>query len=217
MSWLAWPWYFICKVNSTNRVFLLKNTLCALCLRSWGFHAMPFLIVISCKVPLLRNSFKSDSWRRCTCTNVLLVCEGELRELVQPGSMSGLPWGLLCGKSGRKDLCMVPCHSCHTFVGFGQAGAKRCGGCLKFISWGWRCKSQKGALFIGKAVSHYVILLYCETLLQVLLGIYSKRFYWIPLFTILLLFYVFEVGKAKSATQSVLMILTLNGLFQKIF
>ena len=28
---------------------------------------------------------------------------------------------------------------------------------------------------------------------------------------------MFEVDKAKSATQSVLMILTLNGLFQKIF
>ena len=65
--------------------------------------------------------------------------------------------------------------------------------------------------------SHYVILLYCETLLQVLRGIYCKRFYWIPPFTILLLFYVFEVGKVKSATQSVLMILTLNGLFQKSF
>ena len=73
---------------------------------------------------------------------------------------------------------------------------------------------QAGA---NKAGPHYVILLYCETLLQVLLGIYCKRFYWIPLFTILLLFYVFEVGKAKSATQSVLMILTLNGLFQKNF
>ena len=56
------------------------------------------------------------------------------------------------------------------FMGFGQAGAKRCGGCLKVISWGWWCKSQKGALLIGKAGSHYVILLYCETLLQVLLG-----------------------------------------------
>ena len=31
----------------------------------------------------------------------------------------------------------------------------------------------------------------------------------------LLLFYVFEAGKAKSATESALMILTLNGLFQK--
>ena len=101
------------------------------------------------------------------------------------------------------------------FMEFGQAGAKMCRGYLKVVNWGWRCKSQKGALFIGKAGSHYVILLYCETLLQVLLGIYCKRFYWIPLFTILLLFYVFEVGKTKSATQSVLMILTLNGLFQK--
>ena len=76
---------------------------------------------------------------------------------------------------------------------------------------------KTGTLYKKKASSHYVILLYCKTLLQVLLGIYCKRFYWIPLFTILLLFYVFEVGKAKSATQSVLMILTLNGLFQKIF
>ena len=33
----------------------------------------------------------------------------------------------------------------------------------------------------------------------------------------LLLFYVFEVGKSKSATQSVLMILILNELFQKNF
>ena len=64
---------------------------------------------------------------------------------------------------------------------------------------------ERGALFIGKAGSHYVKLLYCEAFLQVLLGIYCKRFYWIPLFTILLLFYVFEVGKAKSASQNVLM------------
>ena len=74
---------------------------------------------------------------------------------------------------------------------------------------------KRGILFIAKAGSHYVILLYCETLLQVLLGIYCKRFYQIPLFTILLLFYVFEVSKAKSVTQSVLIILTLIGLFQK--
>ena len=77
--------------------------------------------------------------------------------------------------------------------------------------------AMQGGFFVGKAGSHYVMLLYCETLLQVLLGIYCKIFYWIPLFTILLLFYVFEVGKAKSATQNGLMILTLNGLFQKIF
>ena len=77
--------------------------------------------------------------------------------------------------------------------------------------------TKGGALFIGKAGSYCVILLYCETLLQVLRGIYCKRLYWIPPFTILPLFYVLEIGKAKSATPSVLMILTLNGLFQKNF
>ena len=76
-----------------------------------------------------------------------------------------------------------------------------CGGCLKVINWGWRCKSQKGSSFHREGrVSLHVILLYCETLLQILLGIYCKKFYWIPLFTILL-FYVFEVDNAKSATQ----------------
>ena len=33
------------------------------------------------------------------------------------------------------------------FTGFGQARAKRCGGCLKVINWGWRCKSQNGGSF----------------------------------------------------------------------
>ena len=77
--------------------------------------------------------------------------------------------------------------------------------------------TKEGILFIGRAASHYVILLFCETLLHVLLGICCKRFYWIPLFTIPLLFCMFEIGKAKSVTESVLMILTLNGLFQKNF
>ena len=121
MSWLTWPWYFVCKVYSTNRLFLLKNAFRTLCLRGWKFHAVPCLIVISFKVPLLRSSFKSDSWRRCTCTNVLLVCEGEV------GVMS--------------------CHSCHGFMGFGQAEEKRCGGCLKDISWSWRSKPQKVGSF----------------------------------------------------------------------
>ena len=33
---------------------------------------------------------------------------------------------------------------------------------------------KSGTLFIGNAGSHYVILLYCETLLQVLMGIYCN-------------------------------------------
>ena len=32
------------------------------------------------------------------------------------------------------------------FMGFGQAGAKRCGGSLEVINLGWQCKSQKGRL-----------------------------------------------------------------------
>ena len=66
------------------------------------------------------------------------------------------------------------------FMGFGQAGAKRCGGCLihQLSSIGGGDASHKrGALFIGKAGSHCVILLYCETLSQVLLGIYCKKVY----------------------------------------
>ena len=58
------------------------------------------------------------------------------------------------------------------FMRFGQAGAKSCGGCLKVINCGWRKSQKRGTLFIGKAGSHYVIVLYCETCLQVLLGIY---------------------------------------------
>ena len=104
-------------------------------------------------------------------------------------------------------------------MGFGQARAKSCGGCLKVINQlggGGDAIHKRWTLFVEKVGSH-VILLHCKTLLQVILSIYCKRFYQIPLFTILLLFYVFEVGKAKSATQIVLMILTLNGLFQKMF
>ena len=95
------------------------------------------------------------------------------------------------------------------FMEFRRAGAKMCGGCLKSSIGGGDISHKRGALFIGNAGSHCVILLYlkivCENLLQVLLGIYCKRFYWIPIFTILLLFYVFQVIKVKSTTQSALM------------
>ena len=112
---------------------------------------------------------------------------------------------------------MVPCHSCHIYE-IWTSRSKKVWGMLKSHQLGVAMQVTKGGdLFIGKAGSHYVIMLYSETLWQVLLGIYCKRFYRITLFTILLLFYMFKVAKAKSATQSVLMILTLNGLFQKIF
>ena len=135
-----------------NKVLHSKNTLCTLCLRVWVFHAIPALFVISCKVPRLGallslSSYKSHSWWRHTCTNVLLVCEAEIGELVQPGGIWGLPWGLPCGTSGRKELCMVPCHTCHIFMGFGQVGTQMFGGCLNVISWGSRCRSKNGHSF----------------------------------------------------------------------
>ena len=80
---------------SCNACFYLQYL--AKCLNNGGLLDLP--------------SFKSESWRRYT--NVLLVCEGEIGELVQPDGMWGLPWGSLCGTSVRKELCMVPCHSCH--------------------------------------------------------------------------------------------------------
>ena len=93
------------------------------------------------------------------------------------------------------------------FMGFGQAGAKRWEECLKVINWGWRCKSKREGRFS-----------LCNTaVLWNFIALSFIGFDWIPLFTILLLLYVFEVGKAESTTQSALMILTLNGLFQKNF
>ena len=77
-------------------------------------------------------------------------------------------------------------------------------GMLKSHQLGVAMQVTKGGSFIGKAGS-LCVMLYCETFLQGLLGIYCKRFYWISLFTILLLFYVFEIDKAKSASQNVLM------------
>ena len=44
----------------------------------------------------------------------------------------------------KSECCLV---IVAILVGFAQAGAKRCGGCLKVINWGWQCKSQKGGSF----------------------------------------------------------------------
>ena len=100
------------------------------------------------------------------------------------------------------------------FMRFGQAGAKSCGGCLKVINCGWRKSQKRGTLFIGKAGFSLCNNAILWNFVASLTGyIYCNWFYRIPLFIILLLLYVFELGKAKSATQSVLIILTLNGIF----
>ena len=135
--------------------------------------------------------------------------------------MWGLPWGLLCETSGRKDLCMVPCHSSHIY-GIWTNRSKKVWGMLKSHQLGVVMQVTKGGGGGGGGSFHREgRFSLCNTavlwnFIASLTG-YCKRFYWIPLFTILLSFSVFEVGKAKRATQIVLMILTLNGLFQKIF
>ena len=75
------------------------------------------------------------------------------------------------------------------FTGYGQAEVKRHGERFKVINWGGNAIHKRGPLFIGKGGSHYVMVLYlnfiaCPT------G-YCKRFYRIPVFTILLLFDLF--------------------------
>ena len=75
------------------------------------------------------SNCKSGCWRRYTCTNVLLICKGEVGKLVQSGGMWGLFWGWLCGTSIRKELCLVPCHNFHIYW-IWTSRKKKCGGCL---------------------------------------------------------------------------------------
>ena len=111
---------------------------------------------------------------------------------------------------------MVPCHNYHIYR-IWTSRSRKVWRMLKKSSIGGGDASHKQVgSFTGKVGSHCVILLYCETLLQILLGIYCKIFYWRPLFIILLLLYVFQVGKAKKR-NSKCPNETLNGLFQKHF
>ena len=158
MSWLAWPWYFACKVNSTNGVVPLKNTLYT-GLRGWEFHTMPFFncnILEGASITelfyLSLPSCKSDSWRRCHCTNVLfsLVACKDCLEVCFVGLVV-------------ERICVWYLVIVAIFMVWGML--------KKVINWGWWCKSQKGGSFHRES----------RFSLQVLLGIYCKRFYWIPL------------------------------------
>ena len=151
MSCSAWRWYF-----TYNRVLHLKNTLCTLS-KGLGiscnacFYLQYLARCLNYGALLDLPSCKSESWRRYTCTNVLLVCEGEIEELVQPGSMWGLPWGLLCGTSVRKELCMVPCHSRHIYE-IWTSRSKKVWGMLKSHLLGVAIKSQNLGSLCNTAV-----------------------------------------------------------------
>ena len=104
-----------------------------------------YLYLTSCLDALLvLPSCKSGSWRRYTCTNVLLVYKGEVRELVQSGGMGGLLWSFIYGTSGSTELCMVPyCHMSYLWD-LDKAGVEMCRECFKL---GWRCNLQRGDSF----------------------------------------------------------------------
>ena len=121
--------------------------------------------------------------------------------------MWGLPCGLLWGTSGRKDLYMVPCYSCH-FYGIWTSRSKNVWGMLKSHQLGVVMQVTKGGSFHREGRFSL-----CNTaVLWNFIANLTGYILWKILLdtSLLLLFYVFEVAKARSATQSVLMILTLN-------
>ena len=114
----------------------------------------------------------------------LLVCWGNGGRV---NSAWGSKWGLLCGTSGRRKLRMVPCHNFHIY---GIWWSKKVGKALK-SSFGVAMQAiRRDNFYWKKRGSYYVILLYWN--FTVSLTGYCKLFYGIlPLFPILLLFYLF--------------------------
>ena len=101
------------------------------------------------------------------------------------GSKWVLPWGLLCRTSGKRKLCMVPCHICHIY-GIWRRG----GGCLKSSFGRGNMQPIRGRDDFngegGLGFSLYVILL-CWNFIVTR---YCKRFRWILPFPRFLLFHL---------------------------
>ena len=66
---------------------------------------------------------------------------------------------------GVEKICVWCLVMVAIFMGFGRAGAKSCGGCLKVTSWGSRCDaSQRGDSFHREVrVSLCIVKLYCKS------------------------------------------------------
>ena len=113
------------------------------------------------------------------------------------GSKWGLLWGFLGGTSGRRKLCMMPCRSCHIY---GIWRSKTVEKTLKW-SFGVAVQATRRDNFYGKegfSLCNTTVLKFSCKSCWVL-----KLYYRIlPLFHILLLFYLFciytEIGKAGS-------------------
>ena len=120
----------------------------------------------------------------------------------------GLPWGLLCRNSGRRKLCIMPCHSC---LIYGIWRSKEVGDTLK-LSFGLAMQATggvgwegggHGGVLMGKGGSHSLVLLYWSFIVS-LLGI-VKDFIGYLFFLCYCGFTCFvstEIGKAKSAINT---------------
>ena len=121
----------------------------------------------------------------------LLVCRENVgRASSAWGSKSGQSWGwgLLCGTSGRRKLCMVPCHS-YTYGIWRRKERKEVGKALK-QSFGVEMYAIKRRSFYGKKEAFSL----CKTAVLKIFTGYCKLFYRIlPLFPILLVLYLFCV------------------------
>ena len=104
---------------------------------------------------------------------------------------------------------MVTCHSCHIYR---ISRSKEVGGHFKVIIWDGNASYKKGTILMGKGDSYYVILL-CWNFIVSLIRNCKIVYRILPVFLILLLFYLFciyEIDKAKSTIQSVLKFVTLT-------
>ena len=90
--------------------------------------------------------------------------------------------------SGRKKLCMVSYHSCHIYEIWTRR-SKKVWGTLHSHQLGWKCKPEEGGSFYKEEEFSLCNTVFSNFTLS--LNGYCKRFYRIPLSTILLLLYLF--------------------------
>ena len=124
---------FICKVTSTNKVFLLKNTLYTLCLRVWGFHVMSFF---NCNI--LQGASITKLCQVC------LVVGQDLGEGALVQMFCSTWWHV---RTAFSFALWDQWQKGSVYGALPKLPYLWCGGCLQVINWRWRCKSQKGGSF----------------------------------------------------------------------
>ena len=145
-------------LKQLNFVLLTKNFLRLLtynknlknCLQPQGFHAMPFFNAMPFFTELFQvclvvsQTLGEGALVQMFCWYVREKWRSQFSLMVCDDCLKVCFVGLV---SGRKDLYMVPCHSCHIYGIWKSRSKKVWWGCLKVIIWGWQCKSQNGGSF----------------------------------------------------------------------